>query len=228
MAFADLRDWINDLDERRDLKRIAAQVDWNEEIGAVTREISSQGGPALLFENIKDHKSTVCRRLFTNGTGTRERVCRFIGVPESTSYREMVPIFKERFSHPLKPFNVAKGPVKENILRGDAVDLAAEAVDRPDELGEVRAAPAPLGYETLAKLRTAARDRYQFDFRVFLLKFRQYLFVAADVDRDLAFLFRCDEGPFPFDLPSGLYVGCLRLLARRSARKGKKSPNKNG
>jgi len=123
VAFADLRDWIGDLEERRDLKRIGAQVDWDEEIGALTREVSSRGGPAMLFENIKDHTQTTCRRLFTNGTGTRERVCRFIGVPESTSYREMVPIFKDRFSRPLKPVNVGKGPVKENILRDGAVDL---------------------------------------------------------------------------------------------------------
>ena len=123
MAFEDLRGWIDDLEERRDLRRIGAKVDWDEELGAITREVSSQSGPALLFENIKDHKNTLCRRLFTNGTGTRERVCRFIGVPETTSYRDMVPIFKERFSRPVKPLIVGKGPVKENIVRGAAVDL---------------------------------------------------------------------------------------------------------
>ena len=31
MAFADLRDWINDLEERRDLQRIGAEVDWDED-----------------------------------------------------------------------------------------------------------------------------------------------------------------------------------------------------
>ena len=123
MAFSDLRAWIDDLEERRDLRRIGAAVDWDEEIGAITREVSSRLGPALFFENIKDHKHTLCRRLFTNGTGTRERVCRFIGVPEQTSYRDMVSIFKERFSRPVKPVTVARGPVKDNIIRGDAVDL---------------------------------------------------------------------------------------------------------
>ena len=70
MPAKDLREWIDDLDERNDLKRITAEVDWDEEIGAITREISSQFGPALLFENIKGHRQTLCRRLFTNGTGT--------------------------------------------------------------------------------------------------------------------------------------------------------------
>jgi 4-hydroxy-3-polyprenylbenzoate decarboxylase len=123
MVHNDLRDWIDDLEERNDLKRITAEVNWDEEIGAITREISSQFGPALLFENIKEHRHTLCRRLFTNGTGTRERVCRLLGVSEKTSYRELVPIFKDRFSKPVNPLIVRSGPVKENIVKGDAVDL---------------------------------------------------------------------------------------------------------
>ena len=108
MVHNDLRDWIDDLEERNDLKRITAEVHWDEEIGAITREISSQFGPALLFENIKEHRQTLCRRLFTNGTGTRERVCRLLGVSEKTSYRELVSIFKDRFSKPVKPLTVSK------------------------------------------------------------------------------------------------------------------------
>ena len=56
VAFNDLREWIDDLEERNDLTRVRAEVDWDEEIGAITREVSSQFGPALLFENIKDHQ----------------------------------------------------------------------------------------------------------------------------------------------------------------------------
>lgn len=123
MAFDDLREWIRDLDERKDLARVRAEVDWDEEIGAITREISSGFGPALLFENIKDYQGSFCRRLFTNGTGTRERVCRMLGVPETTSYRELVRVFKDRFAKPLKPVTVKSGAVKENIIRGDDVDL---------------------------------------------------------------------------------------------------------
>src|SRR3970040_402798 len=103
MAARDLRDWIDDLEERNDLTRVKAEVHGDEEIGAITREVSSQFGPALLFENIKGHKDTLCRRLFTNGTGTKERVCRILGVSEKSSYRERVAIFIERFSQPLKP-----------------------------------------------------------------------------------------------------------------------------
>ena len=59
MAGRDLRDFIDDLEERNELQRIKAEVDWNEELGAITREVSSQFGPALLFENITGHKNTL-------------------------------------------------------------------------------------------------------------------------------------------------------------------------
>lgn len=123
MVLRDLREWIDSLEERRELKRIKVEVDWDEEIGAITREISSQYGPALLFENIKDHKNTFCRRLFTNGTGTRERVCRILGLPEETSYREIVKTLKERFAQPVEPKKVKDGQVKENIIKEDKIDL---------------------------------------------------------------------------------------------------------
>ena len=123
MAGSDLRDLINDLEERNDLKRVKAEVDWNEELGAITREIASQFGPALLFENIKDHKNTLCRRLFTNGTGSKKRLCWILGIAESTPDAEIVRVFKERFAKPVKPVTVDSGPVKENIVKGDDVDL---------------------------------------------------------------------------------------------------------
>lgn len=123
MVLADLRQWIDHLEERNELKRIRAEVDWDEEIGAITREVSSQYGPALLFEKIKDHQNTGCRRLFTNGTGTKGRVCRILGLAEGVSYREIVATLKERFSNPLAPRKVKEGPVKENIIKGEEVDL---------------------------------------------------------------------------------------------------------
>jgi len=123
MAVADLREWIRSLDEKGELGRIKAEVDWDEEMGAITREISSRYGPALLFENIRGYQNTPCRRLFTNGTGTPQRVCRLLGLPEETSYRDLVLNFKERFLRPVEPRRVERGPVKENIVAGEAVDL---------------------------------------------------------------------------------------------------------
>ncbi len=123
MAVKDLREWINLLAEKAEVKKIQAEVDWNEEIGAITRQVSSQNGPALLFEKIKDHQKTLCRRLFTNGTGSLAKVCRLVGLPEGTSSRELVITLKELLRRQVEPRRVDRGPVKDNIVTGTSVDL---------------------------------------------------------------------------------------------------------
>jgi len=49
VAFEDLRDWIDDLEERKDLQRVDVEVDWDEELGAITREVSSQVRSGAIF-----------------------------------------------------------------------------------------------------------------------------------------------------------------------------------
>ena len=51
-----LRTWLDQLEAAGELARIGTEVDWDEEIGAIARVNLSRGGPALLFENIKDYK----------------------------------------------------------------------------------------------------------------------------------------------------------------------------
>ena len=51
-AGPDLRSWLGTLEAADQLRRVTASVDWDEEIGAITRANLSLGGPALLFENI--------------------------------------------------------------------------------------------------------------------------------------------------------------------------------
>ena len=82
-----------------------------------------QNGPALLFENIKDHENTFSRRLFTNGLGTLARVNLMLGIPEATPVTETVRTIRQRMKNPLPAITVATGPVKENIIRDKDVDL---------------------------------------------------------------------------------------------------------
>ena len=70
----DYREWLSLLEENGELRRIKAEVDWNEEIGAITRMVMSARGPALLFENIKDHQDTWCRKVLTAGLGNYNRL----------------------------------------------------------------------------------------------------------------------------------------------------------
>jgi len=121
----DLRDWIRQLETAGQLKRITSRVDWDEEIGAIVRKVSAQGGPALLFENIKGYpkKGSLCSRLFTNGMGSRPRVAMALGLPPEADDRTITCTLKERFGGRVTPKKVKSGPVKENIITGKEIDL---------------------------------------------------------------------------------------------------------
>ena len=120
---SDLRDWIKKLEERDLLRRVTAKVDWNREIGAITRAVFAKEGPALLFENIKDHENTLCRKFFVGGLGTEERVKLCLGLPGDTTLRDTIDFLREKVKEGIKPVVVQSGPVQENILTGDQVDL---------------------------------------------------------------------------------------------------------
>ena len=70
-AGPDLRSWLNTLEAAHQLHRVTARVDWNEEIGAITRANMSLGGPALLFENIVGHENTRCTKFLTSAIANR-------------------------------------------------------------------------------------------------------------------------------------------------------------
>ncbi|MFQ5827156.1 MAG: UbiD family decarboxylase [Dehalococcoidia bacterium] len=123
MAFKDLRGWINKLEVEGELKRIKAEVDWNLELAEVARKAIGQRGPALLFENIKGHQQTRCTKLFTNGLASRSRIALMLGLPRDTSQEGLVQVTRKRFKEAVKPLHLETGPIKENIVKGDEVDL---------------------------------------------------------------------------------------------------------
>lgn len=123
MAFKDLREWIDRLDKEGELKRISAQVDWDREIGTITRTVQDANGPALLFENIKDYNASWCKRLFTSGLVTKERLSLMLGLPKDAPGKDQVEVARKRFRERIKPILVDRGPVKENILKGIDVNI---------------------------------------------------------------------------------------------------------
>jgi 4-hydroxy-3-polyprenylbenzoate decarboxylase len=123
MAVKDLREWIGLLEREGELARVKTEVDWDLEIGGVLRETMERQGPALLFENIKDHKDTACTKLFCGSLATFSRVALMMGLPKDTPYKELIQVWRERAKKPIKPVVVDTGPCKENILKGDDVDL---------------------------------------------------------------------------------------------------------
>jgi 4-hydroxy-3-polyprenylbenzoate decarboxylase len=67
----DLRGFIKQLEQRGQLRRISALVDPDLEIAEIANRMLQQGGPGLLFENVKGSPYPVAVNLM----GTVERIC---------------------------------------------------------------------------------------------------------------------------------------------------------
>ncbi len=121
MAFVDNRQFIEALDKTGDIVHIKQEVDWELEAGAIVRRTCEVGGPAVLFENIKDYPQD--RRILGAPVSTLRRVAIAMGFAPETPVRELIREYEHRIQHPVKPKVVSDGPCKENVIRGDDVDL---------------------------------------------------------------------------------------------------------
>lgn len=83
--YADLRDFMADLEARGDLKRVTREVDPYLEMTEVADRTLRAGGPALLFENPKGYGVPVLANLF----GTQERVALGMGAESVGALREI-------------------------------------------------------------------------------------------------------------------------------------------
>ena len=70
MGYSDLREFLRVLEQRGELKRIAAEVDVELEITEITDRTVKSGGPALFFENVKGYDMPVVTNMF----GTLDRM----------------------------------------------------------------------------------------------------------------------------------------------------------
>ncbi|MCL6416136.1 4-hydroxy-3-polyprenylbenzoate decarboxylase [Aestuariirhabdus sp. Z084] len=139
MKYRDLRDFLRQLEERGELKRIDMEIDPNLEMTEIADRTLRQKGPALLFENPKGFDTPVLANLF----GTPERVAMGMGADSVEALREIgkllaylkepeppkgirdalekMPLFKKVLS--MSPKVVRKAACQEIVLEGDAVDL---------------------------------------------------------------------------------------------------------
>lgn len=126
MPYADLREYISRLEEEGELHRIKAEVDWNLELGAIMRRANDLREPALLFEKIKGYSSDY--KVFANMVGASKpnvfkKVCIALELPMDTPGPEIIDELARRFTVPVKPTLVDTGQCKENIIKGNDIDL---------------------------------------------------------------------------------------------------------
>lgn len=135
MAFKDLREWLQQVEQMGEL-RVVKGADWDLEIGAVTDMVAknARGNWALVFDEIKEYP--VGYRVLTGILSSPRRLALTVGLEPNAGDREFVMAWRERLKTlvPIPPKVVEAGPVMENIHVGDDVDLWEFPVPRWHEL----------------------------------------------------------------------------------------------
>ncbi len=141
MKYKDLREFIAILEERGLLCRISEEVDPDLEVTEIASRTLKQGGPALLFENLRGSRFPLLANLF----GTVERVALGMGADDQSKLREIgqllaflkepeppkglksawetLPVFRKVLDMAPKKLNSA--PCQACEIEADDVDLAA-------------------------------------------------------------------------------------------------------
>ena len=126
VAYDGLRGWLKALEAAGEVKHIDGEVDWNIELGTIARLLQGPAtGPSVLFNNIKDYnkQNSRCKKVFTGALANYRRIAMMMGLPPDTHPRELVKLGRNILSGAIPPKIVPTGPCKENIVKGDAVDL---------------------------------------------------------------------------------------------------------
>lgn len=139
MNFKDLRDFLDYLELRGELKRITHPIDPHYEMTEISDRTLRAKGPALLFENPLGYDFPVLTNLF----GTPERVAMGMGRKQVQELRdvgqwlaylkepepprglkeliEKLPVFKQVLNMPVK--RLRRAPCQDIVWQGDEVDL---------------------------------------------------------------------------------------------------------
>ncbi|EGR4484414.1 3-polyprenyl-4-hydroxybenzoate carboxy-lyase [Vibrio cholerae] len=139
MNFKDLRDFLDYLEQRGELKRITHPIDPHYEMTEISDRTLRAKGPALLFENPLGYDFPVLTNLF----GTPERVAMGMGRQQVQELRDVgqwlaylkepepprglkelikkLPVFKQVLNMPVK--RLRRAPCQEIVWQGDEVDL---------------------------------------------------------------------------------------------------------
>jgi 4-hydroxy-3-polyprenylbenzoate decarboxylase len=124
----DLRGWLSLIEAHGQLKSIAAPVDLDEELSAITflATQADENAAALLFENPAGNR--LGAQVLTNMLGaSKERYALAVGLDPKLSVPEMVAASRTLMKKRLPPVFIAKSAASVNdvILRGDEVDITA-------------------------------------------------------------------------------------------------------
>lgn len=121
MAFRDLREFIAVLEKTGDVLGVTKEVDWDLEAGAVNRRSYEMSGPAVWFKKIKDYPPGYS--ILGGSIGTFRRAAVALGLAPESHVKEIYTAYEKGLRNPIAPVTVSSGACKENILKGNEVDL---------------------------------------------------------------------------------------------------------
>ena len=125
--YRDLRDWLKMVEGIGELKKVKEEVDWDEELSAITYMAGKQkASPALLFEKIKGYPQG--SRVLSNILGSSlRRVALSMGLSTDLNTIQMIKGARDAYKKPVPPKEIAaaEAPINENIVSGEDVDLFA-------------------------------------------------------------------------------------------------------
>lgn len=114
-SLAQLRDTLDVLREQGELLVTNVEVDPELEVAGIQKRLD--GGPAILFENVKGYPD---KRIVTNLFASRERVARMFGAENSREFKQKL---LHALHNPLPPRLVDNAPCQEVVATGDDIDV---------------------------------------------------------------------------------------------------------
>src|SRR3989304_3953426 len=124
MGYKDLRGWMEEVDRMGQLKR-SDGADWDLEIGGLVEIIGreNKNRPTLLFDNIKGYPPGY--RVMAGLLNNMSRLAMTTGMEQGLLGLQFVQEWRKRMRNlaPIPPVLVSRGPVMENVMAGDEVDL---------------------------------------------------------------------------------------------------------
>ena len=144
MKYHDLRDFLTQLEARRELKRITAPVSPHLEMTEISDRVLRAGGPALLFERPADSHRDYPIPVLANLFGTPLRVALGMGETSTDALREVgkllaylkepeppkglrdawdkLPMLRQVLA--MSPKETGSAPCQQEVIEGDELDLA--------------------------------------------------------------------------------------------------------
>jgi phenylphosphate carboxylase alpha subunit len=127
MPFADLREFLEVLESEGELSRIRTDVDWDLELGAISRRAMDLNEPALLFDKLTGYppgSGRVLANIFGKTPAIPHgRFALALGLPKDIPTMDLIAEFGRISQRRIPPRRVATAPCKENILKGDEIDV---------------------------------------------------------------------------------------------------------